>query len=124
MNQVQKWVNLSLLVGTFCLFAFLAKMTGWLWELVQFPRFEGLPVSMDTLAALGVSVAAGVVTRRSQRANQFLNEVVVELGKVTWPPRKETVASSGVVIVLVGIATVIMTVVDVIWAKMARGVLF
>ncbi|MBI2981604.1 MAG: preprotein translocase subunit SecE [Deltaproteobacteria bacterium] len=48
-----------------------------------------------------------------------MNEVVVELSKVSWPLGKETLASSGVVVVLVGIAALILAVVDMIWTKMA-----
>ena len=35
------------------------------------------------------------------QASQFLKEVRIELRKVTWPPRKETVASTWVVLAVV-----------------------
>lgn len=43
---------------------------------------------------------------------QFLREVRVELRKVTWPSRKQTIGSTVVVIVLVLIISVFLGVVD------------
>ncbi|MCP4628419.1 MAG: preprotein translocase subunit SecE [bacterium] len=43
---------------------------------------------------------------------QFLREVRVELRKVTWPSRKQTVGSTVVVIVLVLIISAFLGVVD------------
>jgi preprotein translocase subunit SecE len=44
---------------------------------------------------------------------QFLREVKIELKKVTWPSRKETMASTVVVIVLVMIVSAFLGLVDV-----------
>ncbi|MFP6626396.1 MAG: preprotein translocase subunit SecE [Deltaproteobacteria bacterium] len=42
----------------------------------------------------------------------FLGEVVVELKKVYWPPRKETVAFTGVVVIIVSFVAVYLGLVD------------
>lgn len=47
------------------------------------------------------------------RALQFLREVKVELKKVTWPSRKQTVGSTVVVIVLVMIISFFLGAVDI-----------
>ena len=47
-----------------------------------------------------------------QRGIQFLREVKVELKKVTWPSRKQTIGSTIVVIVLVMIISLFLGVVD------------
>lgn len=44
--------------------------------------------------------------------SQFLRECKVELKKVAWPTRKETMASTSVVLVLVFIAAVFLGLVD------------
>jgi preprotein translocase subunit SecE len=46
------------------------------------------------------------------KAIQFLREVKIELKKVTWPSRKETMASTAVVIVIVIIISVFLGIVD------------
>ena len=47
-----------------------------------------------------------------QKAIQFLREVKVELKKVTWPSRKQTIGSTLVAIVLVMIISLFLGVVD------------
>ena len=48
-----------------------------------------------------------------QKTKQFFREVRVELNKVTWPSRKETMASTSVVLVLVFIVAVYLGLVDI-----------
>jgi preprotein translocase subunit SecE len=47
-----------------------------------------------------------------QKIAQFLREVKIELKKVTWPSRKQTMGSTIVVIVLVVIISAFLGVVD------------
>ncbi len=51
------------------------------------------------------------------RARQFFREVRIELKKVTWPSRKETLASTSVVVILVVIIAVYLGLVDVILSR-------
>ncbi|MBU1053409.1 MAG: preprotein translocase subunit SecE [Proteobacteria bacterium] len=43
---------------------------------------------------------------------QFLREVKIELKKITWPTRKQTISSTVVVIILVVIVSFFLSVVD------------
>ena len=45
-------------------------------------------------------------------AGQFLQEVKTELRKVVWPPRRQAMTSTGVVLVLVTIASIFLGLVD------------
>ncbi|OGP48494.1 MAG: preprotein translocase subunit SecE [Deltaproteobacteria bacterium RBG_13_51_10] len=47
-----------------------------------------------------------------QRAKQFFREVRVELKKVTWPSRKETIASTSVVLITVVLVAFFLGIVD------------
>ena len=63
------------------------------------------------------SVAAGAVVAKPKdnlftKTAQFLREVKVELKKVTWPSRKQTIGSTAVVIALVMIISLFLRVVD------------
>ena len=51
------------------------------------------------------------------RALQFLTQARAELKKVTWPTRKQTLASTAVVMVVVAIIAIYLGVVDFILAK-------
>lgn len=54
---------------------------------------------------------------------QFLREVKIELKKVTWPSRKQTIGSTAVVIVLVMIISLFLGIVDVGLSSLVRVVL-
>ncbi len=47
-----------------------------------------------------------------QKAKQFFREVRVELKKVTWPSRKETIASTSVVLITVILVAFFLGIVD------------
>jgi len=57
-----------------------------------------------------------------QKGLQFLREVKVELKKVTWPSRKQTLGSTLVVIILVMIISLFLGVVDVGLSGIIRAV--
>lgn len=57
------------------------------------------------------------------KTNEFLANVKAELKKVTWPTRKDTYASSLVVIVLVLISAVFLGGVDLVLARLVRMIL-
>ena len=65
----------------------------------------------------------GKIRQLIDRAVQFLREVKVELKKVTWPSRKQTVGSTVVVIVLVLVISLFLGVVDVGLSSLIRVVL-
>ena len=73
----------------------------------------------DILAAI-IAFIMFVVLLRSERINLFTNEVITELGEVVWPGKKETVFSTGIVSVLVGICSVILFGFDMVWGMMVR----
>jgi len=50
----------------------------------------------------------------------YLREVVYELKKVVWPSRKETVGSTAVVLVIVGISAVFLGIVDFVLSRLVR----
>ena len=56
-----------------------------------------------------------VSTKPAGRMRTFFREVRIEMKKVTWPPRKELIKSTGVVIVAVAIAAVFIGLFDRLW---------
>lgn len=53
----------------------------------------------------------------------FLESVKAELGKVTWPTRKETFATTGVVIIIVSLISLYLGVCDIVLSKLMRLIL-
>lgn len=58
-----------------------------------------------------------------QNVKSFLDAVKIELGKVTWPTRKETMATTGVVIVIIFLISFYLGLCDVVLAKLMRLIL-
>ena len=58
-----------------------------------------------------------------QRTRQFFREVRIELKKVTWPSRKETLASTSVVLVVVFIVAVYLGLVDMALSRALKLIL-
>ena len=47
-----------------------------------------------------------------EKVKQFLKEVKIELKKVVWPTRKDTIASTSVVLIIVMIIAIFLGLVD------------
>ena len=53
----------------------------------------------------------------------FLESIKIELSKVTWPTRKETMATTTVVVVIIFLISVFLGVCDLVLAKLMRLIL-
>ena len=78
---------------------------------------------------LGVRIPPGLPFYPSRgprviaKAKDFITEVKAELGKVTWPTRKETISTTWVVVAIVVIISLYLGICDVILAKLMRLIL-
>jgi len=57
------------------------------------------------------------------KAVQFVSQAKAELKKVVWPTRKQTLASTGVVMVIVAIMALYLGIIDLILAKLVKFIL-
>jgi preprotein translocase subunit SecE len=55
-----------------------------------------------------------------EKVKQFLREFRIEMKKVTWPSRKEIVASTGVVLVVVMLISFYLGLADLLLSKMLK----
>ena len=53
-----------------------------------------------------------------EKAKKFFKECKAELKKVTWPTKEQLIHNSSVIIVFIAIITVILSVLDVAFAKL------
>lgn len=58
-----------------------------------------------------------------EAAVQFLREVKTELKKVTWPPRRQAVSSTGVVLALVIVVSLFLGLVDMVLTQLVRALI-
>jgi preprotein translocase subunit SecE len=73
-----------------------------------------------------LSIVYGCVKRQEmymQKIMTFIESVKVELGKVTWPTRKEAVATTSVVVMIVFIISLYLGACDIVLSKLMRLIL-
>jgi len=119
-SQHQKWVNLSylalsLVVG-YLVFALSAKIVG-TYDLEARVRNVELIIRGISIVAAGLLF---LLLWRNDRANQFMNEVVVELSRVTWPTQKETASATFLVLIMVLISGVVLGLLDYLWTAVIK----
>jgi len=57
------------------------------------------------------------------KTKSFFDEVKTELNKVTWPTRKETIATTWVVVVIIFLISLYLGACDVVLAKLMKYIL-
>lgn len=120
MQRSKKAVSLIYLACGFVAWMLFREMFASIWVIAKLPMPADWMVSPVDMLAVAMGIVTFVVLLKSQRVNTFTNEVLTETGKVTWPNRKETVLSTGVVSVLVGICAVILFGFDMLWGAIVR----
>lgn len=114
---------MTLAASALALWLLLRQMLEQVWEIFRLPLFVDWPIQVPALGALVGAVAFFVLVKRNNKAMTFLDEVANELSKVTWPNGRETVMSTGVIIVMVGIASMILFGFDVLWGTLTKSFL-
>lgn len=122
-SQYQKWVNLSYLAFAilfgYIVFATAGKVVG-AYDLET--RVRNIELILR-----GVSIAAGAILfvglYRNDQANQFMNEVMAELARVTWPTQKDTTSATMIVIVMVVVSGMVLGLLDYFWVQLLRWIL-
>lgn len=82
-----------------------------------FGRDGGIPSSVrliGVLAALVISLAIAAFTALGRRVRNFLAESQFEMRKVVWPTRDETIKTTGIIIVVVIILSLLLGLIDLI----------
>jgi preprotein translocase subunit SecE len=83
------------------------------------PKSTGVPKKAPTQSKASAGGRDGIW----HRSIQFLREVKVELKKVTWPSRKQTLGSTVVVIILVTIISFFLGAVDIGLSSLVKVIL-
>ena len=122
-SQHQKWVNLSYLALAILLGYIVFSVAG---KVVGAYDLEARVRNIE-LVLRGVSVLVGAIVflglYRNEQANQFMNEVMVELSRVTWPTQKDTRSATMVVIIMVVISGMVLGFLDYCWIQLLKWVL-
>lgn len=117
-SQRQKWVNLI-----FVFFSALVAGVSYIaiTKIAAASNLDSMVNDFDLWARLGsfvVFLLLGLYLYWNQKANVFMNEVVLEVGRVTWPTKPDTVRATILVIIMVLISGFILGAFDsfCVWA--------
>ena len=110
-SGLTRWVQAVFLVLFLCAFWVLDKLVTLGWSTFDEPNSMVASGLAAVLAALGVWTL-----HRHPRIKSWTDEVVGELAKVAWPSRRETSASTIVVIVASIVAAAIVGTFDAAWS--------
>lgn len=108
------FILLSLVVG-----AYAAQIVQYVYvNFYQIRRvLAGLEWVRDAIpVAVGGLLFMFLISHR--RTNGFMEEVISELKKVTWPGRQDVIRSTTVVIICILVASVILATFDMIWGRL------
>ena len=122
-NQRQKWVNLVFtavaIIAAALLFIAFSSLAARI-------NLESSVKSIDLIIRL-VSIALGAVLGFglyfNDQSNAFMNEVVLEMSRVTWPANKETTNATIWVILFVLAAGAILGAFDSLWSWIIKIIL-
>jgi preprotein translocase subunit SecE len=122
-NQTQKWVNLAFVAVSAILGALvfwtIQKLAG-VYDLeTKVRKFQVVVPAVSVVSALILFA----VLYFNKTANRFMNEVVTELSKVTWPTNKEVTSGTFVTVVMVLISGVILGLLDYVWTLVMGWIL-
>ena len=74
--------------------------------------FNGLTKVLITLVVLALAITVFVKSDRGDQFIHFLKETRIELRKVVWPTRQETIKTTGIIMVAVIIIAIFLWIVD------------
>ena len=123
MPNLQKWVNLSFLACGLLVWVLLREVFTLAFDALGLNRFDWV-ISPADIAGIVIGFVTFLVLWRLPKANTYLTDVLAELAKVTWPPRKETFLSTGLISIFLAIATLFVLMVDSIWGWVVDTLLY
>jgi preprotein translocase subunit SecE len=124
MVNYQRWINISYLVVSALLWMVFRHIAEVVWDLAHWQVSSDVLIAPTDWVAVGLAAILFVTMVRNRRLNEFMGEVALELSKVTWPPRKESVMSAGVIVVLVAIVSLLLVGFDTLWQKVIGLIVF
>lgn len=111
-----KPVHLIYLVGGLLGFVLLKWTGDWIWG-----YFTRTPDEFTVICfAATVSLVGGIYLYRKEESYNLVNEVAVELKKVTWPTAQEVKVSTIVVVFMTLLAAFILGFFDAVWSKLTQ----
>ena len=122
-NDNRRYALFTQVALAVALFFVIAQLLVFVWQIAGLHRWEPFGVHVAYFISLAAVGGSFIYTMRNQVAQDFANEVVIELRKVTWPTFKETRQATLVVVLCVLVISGILGTFDFIWANLIKHLL-
>lgn len=122
-NDTRRWVVFAQAVLAVAVWWALGNAFTLVYRTAHIRQYTPFGIADPQWIAFAIVGAAFIYTLRNVVAQEFANDVMVELRKVTWPSWKETRQSTLVVIVTVFVVGMILGGFDLMWAKLIKYLL-
>lgn len=119
-QPTKKVVSLVYIAACSIVWLFLQHLISFIFVMANVSFGRTWMVPSYHVLAIALSVGLLFFLLNNKKTTAFLEEVIVELSKVAWPGRKETVISTGIVSVLVAICAAILFFFDMVWGAVVR----
>jgi preprotein translocase SecE subunit len=120
MNRSKKTISIIYLVCGVITWLIMREFIATLWVIFRLSMPVDWTIPPTEIIAGIMGLAVFIALLKNEKVNTFTNEVITELSEVVWPNRKETVYSTGIVSILVGICSVILFGFDMVWGMVVR----
>ena len=120
MQNTKKWIQISYLFCAAMTWIFFYHLTDTVWDLASLPIPADWFIMPAQILAFVSAIVMFIFLQRNLKVNQYSSEVASELTKVTWPEKKETVMSAGVISVMVAICALILFAFDSLWGTIVK----
>jgi len=120
MKRSKKSISLIYLACAVITWLITREIVATIWAIAHLPQLVDWMISPSDIIAAVIALIGFVILLKNEKINIFTNEVITELAEVTWPKPKETVMSTVVVSVLVGICAGILFSFDMFWGLLIR----
>src|SRR3989338_5519079 len=108
-SENKKWIIISFLALATFVWFIAEKILFGIVDVFNIPMYPLIgDLTFLTPIAIIPAGAFFLYFQKNVKINEFTNEVIIELKRIVWPPRKETSASTIIVLVLVFIAASIL----------------
>jgi preprotein translocase SecE subunit len=119
----RKIVIFCLLFAAALVYLVAAQSVDLIFDVLGLPVNRDLGLTIPEYAGVGVAGLVYILVVKSARAMTFFDEVVIEMFKVAYPTPKESVLMARQVLVMLGLATVFLALVDLLWSTVTRAIL-
>jgi len=120
MSSVSRWLLLSFAVAGLLALYITSQAVDSVFAVLDYQDPLARYVPIHTLVGIVAGLITFVVLWKYKRANEFGEEVVKEVKKVTWPTMPETRAATIVVIVISIIISVVLGIFDFVFSTLTR----